>query len=195
MRTQVIPSLRPVLGVKSRRGFLPGFFTVGLLALAAGPGPKAELNLKSMDGQRVRLSDYRGRVVVLNFWATWCIPCAAEIPMLIKAETEYRSKGVAFIAASVDDRKSRKNVPEFVSKYNVSLSIWLDANADDLTRLGMGTAVPATAFLDPEGHIAFRVEGPLREEELRERLDWLLGSRAGSAPGRMRKASGDQVQP
>jgi hypothetical protein len=114
--------------------------------------------------------------------------------MLVKAETDYRSKGVAFIAASVDDRKSRKYVPEFVSKFNVSLSIWLGANADDLTRLGMGAAVPATAFLDPEGHIAFRVEGQLREAELGERLDWLLGSRAGPAPGRMRKASGE-VQP
>jgi thiol-disulfide isomerase/thioredoxin len=195
VRTQVISSLRPALGVKSRRGFLLGLFIAGLLALAASPGPKAELNLKSMDGQRVRLSDYRGRVVVLNFWATWCIPCTAEIPMLVKVEKDYRKKGVAFIAASADDRKSRKNVPEFVSKYNVSLSIWLDAKPDDLTRLGMGAAVPATAFLDPEGHIAFRVEGQLREGEVRERLDWLLGSRAGSAPGRMRKASGDQVQP
>jgi thiol-disulfide isomerase/thioredoxin len=195
VRTQVIPSLRPVLGLKSRCGLLPGLFSVTVLALAAGPGPKAELNLKSMDGQRVRLSDYRGRVVVLNFWATWCVPCMAEIPMLVKAETDYRSKGVAFIAAYVDDRKTRKNVPEFVSKYNVSLSIWMDAAADDIARLEMGGAVPATAFLDPEGHIAFRVEGPLREEELRERVDWLLGSRAGPAPGRMRKASGDQVRP
>src|SRR5579872_3996125 len=115
--------------------------------------------------------------------------------MLVKAEKDYRSKGVAFIGASVDDRKSRKNVPEFVNKYNVSLSTWLDANADDLARLGMGTAVPATAFLDAEGHIAFRVEGQLSKEELRERLDWLLGSRVGPAPGRMRKASGDRVQP
>ena len=177
------------------RGALPALFTGAVLALAAGPGPKAELNLKSMDGQRVRLSDYRGRVVVLNFWATWCVPCTAEIPMLVKTEKDYRAKGVAFIAASVDDRKSRKNVPEFVSKYNVGLSIWLDANADDLARLGMGTAVPATAFLDPGGRIAFRVEGPLREEEVRERLDWLVGSRAGPAPVRFRKASDGQVQP
>jgi hypothetical protein len=115
--------------------------------------------------------------------------------MLVKAEKAYGSKGVAFIAASVDDRKSRKEVPEFVSKYDVSLSVWLDATADDMTRLGMGGAVPATAFLDPEGHIAFRIEGQLREGELRERLDWLLGSRVGPAPGRIRKASGGQVQP
>jgi hypothetical protein len=115
--------------------------------------------------------------------------------MLVKAEKDYRSKGVAFIAASVDDRKSRKDVPGFVSKYNVSLSIWIDASADDMARLEMGRAAPATAFLDPEGHIAFRVEGQLHQEELRARLDWLLGSRAGPAPDRMRKATGDQVQP
>jgi hypothetical protein len=116
--------------------------------------------------------------------------------MLIKAESDYRSKGVAFIAASVDDRRSRKNVPEFVSKYDVRLPVWLDANADDMARLGMGSAVPATAFLDIEGHIAFRVQGPLREEEVRERLDWLLGSRVGPAPSpKLRNKPGDQVQP
>jgi thiol-disulfide isomerase/thioredoxin len=188
MRTQVISWASPIR-------FPAVLLTVGLLAPAADPGPKAELNLKSMDGQRVRLSDYRSRVVVLNFWATWCVPCATEIPMLVKAEKDYRSRGVAFIAASVDDRKSRKNVPEFVNRYNISLPIWMDANADDMVRLQMGRAVPATAFLDPEGHVVFRVEGQLREEQLRERLDWLLGSRAGPAPGRMIKAAGDQVQP
>jgi thiol-disulfide isomerase/thioredoxin len=193
MRTEVIPmQVTPWMGPIRLPALL---LTGGLLALAAGPGPKAELNLKSVDGQRVRLSDYRGRVVVLNFWATWCVPCTAEIPMLVKAERDDRSKGVTFIAASVDDRKSRKDVPEFVSKYNVSLSIWIEANADDMARLQMGRAVPATAFLDPEGHIAFRVEGQLREEELKGRLDWLLGSRGGPAPDRMIKASGDQVQP
>jgi len=168
---------------------LPALFAGGLLAFAAGPGPKAELSLKSLDGRRVRLSDYLGKVVVLNFWATWCAPCSAEMPMLAKAEENYRSKGVVFIAASADDRKTRKNVPEFVSKYNVDFSIWLDATPDDMARLGLGTAVPATALLDQEGRIEFRVQGQIQEEELKERLDWLLGPRTGPPPVRVRTAS------
>lgn len=164
---------------------LPICFLGGLLTLTAGHLPKANLSLKNADGQRVKLSDYRSKVVVLNFWATWCVPCAQEIPMLVKAEKDYGPRGVTFIAASVDDRKSRKNVPDFVSKYHVGFSVLLDATTTDLLRLGMGSAVPATAFLDKEGHIVSRVQGQLHEEELKERLEWLLGNRTRPAPQRV----------
>ena len=161
---------------------LAAFFAGSLLVCAAGQAPKAQLSLRSIDGQHVRLSDYRGRVVVLNFWATWCAPCAAELPMLVQAEKYYNPKGVVFIAASVDDRKSKKSVSNFVNKYNVGFPVWMDATTGDLLRLGMGVAVPATAFLDREGRIAARVAGQMREENLRERLDRLLGDRSGPAP-------------
>jgi len=161
---------------------LPAFFAGVLSVFAASQAPKAELRLQSIDGQHVRLSDYRGKVVVLNFWATWCAPCAAEIPMLVQAEKYYNSKGVVFIAASVDDRKSKKSVPNFVNKYNVGFPVWLNATTGDLLKLGMGAAVPTTAFLDRDGRIAARIEGQMREEDLRGRLDWLLGDRIGPAP-------------
>ena len=98
---------------------LPAFPAVALLIFAAGQAPRAELSLRSIDGQHVRLSDYRGKVVVLNFWATWCAPCAAEIPMLVQAEKYYNPKGVVFVAASVDDGESKKSVPtsSFFHKY------------------------------------------------------------------------------
>jgi hypothetical protein len=82
----------------------------------------------------------------------------------------------------LDDGKSRSQIPAFVNKHHVGFPVWLGATADDLDRLGMGLAVPATAFLDQEGHIVSRVHGQIREEELKERLEWLLGSGTAPAP-------------
>ena len=93
-----------------------------------------------------------------------------------------RTASFLVLAASVDDRKSKKSVPNFVNKYNVGFPVWLDATSGDLLKLGIGAAVPSTAFLDREGRIAARIEGQMREEDLRERIDWLLGDRIGRAP-------------
>src|SRR5436305_11823937 len=83
---------------------LPAALLVPLAALSKD-APKAELNLKNADGQRVRLSELRGKPVVLNFWATWCGPCKAEMPMLVEAEKTYGGRGIVFIAASLDEAK------------------------------------------------------------------------------------------
>ena len=152
------------------------------LTVSAKDPPKAELTLKDMKGQRVRLSDYRGKAVVLNFWATWCGPCNSELPMLVEAEREYRDRGLVFIAASLDDSKTRRQIPAFVAKFGLEFPVWTGATADDLDKLRMGEAVPATAFIDAEGHIVARVLGQIRGEELTERLQWLTGSQAGTPP-------------
>ena len=152
---------------------------------------EVELALKLIDGQRVWLKDYRGKIVLVNFWATWCAPCNAELPLLVKEEENYKSQGVIFIAASVDDAKSRSQVRAFVSQNQLRLLVCLGATSDDLDRLGMGRAVPATAFLDLQGHVVFRITGPMHEEELRERLDWLTGSRAGPPPAAFVKHLGE----
>jgi len=144
--------------------------------------PRAELALKDPEGRRVRLSDYRGKLVVLNFWATWCGPCNAEMPLLVGAAKKYSAQGVVFLAASLDDAKSRSKVPDFLARYQVTFPVWLGATADDLAKLAMGPAVPATAFLDAEGRILFRIWGQFRAEEVEERLQWLTGSRSTPAP-------------
>jgi hypothetical protein len=82
----------------------------------------------------------------------------------------------------VDEAKSRKQVAAFVSRNQVHFPVFLEANRDDLDRLETGQAIPSTAFLDQLGHILFRVTGPIRVEELRERLDWLTGSRSVPPP-------------
>ena len=142
----------------------------------------ADLSLKDADGQKVRLSDLKGKPVVLNFWATWCGPCKAEMPMLVEVEKEAGARGVVFIGASLDDGKTRSKVPAFVAEHGIRFAIWYGATDRDLDRLGMGEAVPATAFIDADGRIVSRILGQAREEEVRERVKWLAGDRSGAAP-------------
>jgi len=150
-------------------------------ALSKEP-PKADLTLKDSSGQKVSLRDYRGKNVVLNFWATWCGPCNEEMPMIVELEKEYRGRGVVFLAASLDDSKTKGQIPAFVSKYQIEFPVWYGATGDDLAKLNMGEAVPDTAFIDQEGRIVSRVMGQMRKEELKERLEWLTGDRTGPAP-------------
>jgi thiol-disulfide isomerase/thioredoxin len=159
---------------------------VALAALASvvavcADGPKADLTLQDANGRKVRLRDLRGKPVVLNFWATWCGPCKAEMPILVDMEKEYGGRGVAFVAASLDDAKTRANIPAFVAEHKVGFPVWYGATGDDLDHLKLGGAVPATAFLDSEGHIVARILGQARPEEVKERLEWLTGDK--SAPG------------
>ena len=149
---------------------------------ASKEASKADLTLKDIHGKRVRLRDLQGKIVVLNFWATWCGPCNQEMPMLVEAEKEYGPRGVVFVGASLDDEKTRANIPAFLSKYQINFPIWVGAGPDELEKLGLGVAVPDTAFIDAEGRIVARILGEIRKEEIRERLEWLTGKQTGPPP-------------
>src|SRR5262249_2695974 len=122
-----------------RFGALFSAALLSILAFSKDP-PRAELTLKNNEGQRVRLSDLRGKPVVLNFWATWCQPCNAEMPLLVKAESDYHER-VLFIAASLDDSKTKAAIPAFLTRYNVLFPVWTGATPDDLDRLQLAPAV------------------------------------------------------
>ena len=154
------------------------------LTFAADPkkdGP-ADLNLASLEGGKVHLKDLRGKVVVLNLWATWCGPCKEEMPMMVDAEKTWGPKGVVFIGASLDDSKSKKNIPAFLKEFGITFPIWTGATSDDLAKLHLGEAVPDTAFIDAEGVIFSRVMGEIRRPELDERLQWVTGGKSLPAP-------------
>ena len=157
----------------------------GLLAAAlalCADAPKADLTLKNAGGEKVRLRDLRGKPVVLNFWATWCVPCAAEMPMLVEMEKEYSARGVVFVGASLDEAKTKAKIPAFLSEHKVTFAVWYGATADDLDQLKLGGSVPDTALLDADGHIIFRILGQARLEEVKERLEWLTGDKSKPAP-------------
>jgi thiol-disulfide isomerase/thioredoxin len=158
----------------------------GVLLLASALGlcadaPATDLALKDSSGRKVRLRDLRGKPVLLNFWATWCGPCNAEMPALVDLEKQYAGR-VVFVGASLDDNKTVAKIPAFLARFQIDFPIWYGATLDDLDRLKMGNAVPDTAFLDAEGHLVARILGQARPEELKERLDWLTGDQSAPPP-------------
>jgi thiol-disulfide isomerase/thioredoxin len=154
-----------------------------LLSVAAVSQERtAKLDLTDLRGEPVNLSALSGKVVVVNFWATWCLPCKKEMPMLSRLAREYEPRGVVFIGANTDDASTQGNIPKFLRRTRVDFAVWKGATTADMERFGLGTALPATAFLDRDGSIIARVLGPIEDAEVRERLEHLLGDRTGPAP-------------
>ncbi len=153
--------------------------------LLADSFPPPELQLRTLKKEPAKLSDYRGKIVVLNFWATWCVPCRKEMPLFVELQNEYAARGVQFIAASTDPAKDRKKVEKFVRQYKINFPVWTGATPDDQDGLELGTLLPATAVFDANGKRIFRIVGEASREVLTERLDYLLTNRADSMPNEL----------
>ncbi|HEY0079806.1 MAG TPA: TlpA disulfide reductase family protein [Pyrinomonadaceae bacterium] len=151
-------------------------------ATAAPASDAATLALLDTAGKRRSLDEYRGKIVVLNFWATWCVPCREEMPLLVALRRRYLARGVEVVGASADDESTRSKVEPFMREARIDFPVWTGAATADMQRFGLGSALPATALLDRDGRIAFRIVGPLKASDLSERLEWLLGERRGAQP-------------
>ncbi len=137
---------------------------------------------KDLSGHAQKLSQLRGQIVVLSFWATWCGPCQEELPRLSKLSSAYSGKNVRFVAVSIDDAKDRGKIQPFLTKQGISLEVWTGANSDDLARFGLGDIVPGTVVLDEKGELIGRIMGEAQDDDVRSRVDWLLAGRKGPAP-------------
>ena len=89
---------------------------VCLLAGVALASDSDMLSLSDLNGNPQTLESYSGRVVVLNFWATWCVPCREEMPLLVNIQKRYESKGVVVIGVSADDEGTQVQIPPFIQK-------------------------------------------------------------------------------
>ena len=165
--------------------FLPprqGFASQAESGQITGSEEPATLALQGLSGDRQSLENYRGRIVILNFWATWCLPCREEMPIFVRAREDYQARGVEIIGASADEASTRDQIEPFIEGHGINFPIWLGATASDMERLGLGTALPATALIDRDGRVVARLLGLVEERELIERIDWLLGDRAAPPP-------------
>lgn len=141
-----------------------------------------KVTLRDLDGNKVRLADYHGRIVVLNFWATWCGPCKEELPRLGEIASHYVDRNVAFLLASIDEKKKEPAVRDYVSEHGIKLPVFTGASVDLLEDLAGVNVVPATLVIDDNGQVIRAINGEAREEDIKEALDWLLSGRQGVLP-------------
>jgi peroxiredoxin len=155
-------------------------FVCVLVALpnsALGQGIKApSLTLKSIEGRTVRLSDYWGKVVLINFWATWCPPCRAEMPDLVKLQREYGKEGLQIIGITYQPER-RAHVRKFTRRLRVNYPIVLGTPE---TKAGFSPdeTLPLTIIIDREGTIRGTIAGMLLPAEFNLQIKPLLQRRA-----------------
>ena len=141
--------------------------------IPAGGKPAPDFALEDASGARIRLSDYKGKVVLLNFWATWCAPCKAEIPWFAEFERTYKHRGFAVIGVSMDDDGWKSVRPYMDAKktgYRVALG-----NEVLAKNYGGVESLPETLLIDRGGRIAARHIGIVSKSEYENEIIQILG--------------------
>jgi len=135
-------------------------------ALAAGRTANApDFSLQRLNGDgSLRLRSLRGRAVVLNFWASWCVPCREEAPLLATVSGRYRSTGL--VVVGVDAQDFRSDARRFIKRYSLTYPVVRDGGGSTLTHYNV-TGFPETWFIDRAGHVVGEhVRGPLTRDRL-----------------------------
>jgi peroxiredoxin len=121
--------------------------------------PPAEFSLRDIDGRTARLSDHRGKVVLMNFWATWCVPCAAELPHLERIYQAYQDDGFVVLAISMDGPESSAEVVPYARRIGLSFPVLLDTETRVVGLYNPRRAAPYTLILGHDGRVAKTHEG------------------------------------
>ena len=141
--------------------------------------PAPDFALKDADGRTVRLSDYRGKVVMLNFWATWCGPCKIEIPWFMDFQRRNKDRGFNIIGVSMDD-DGWDAVKPFVNQLGVNYRIVL-GNDQVAQAYGGVDALPTTFLIDREGNIATVQVGLAAKSDFEDGIEQLLQGDSGGS--------------
>src|SRR5947209_5920406 len=156
--------------------------TLSLLLLlspvaATAQGTKAPaLALRDLRGRTVRVGDYKGKVVLLNFWATWCPPCRAEMPDLVKWQRQYRSGGLQVIGVTYPPAR-RAEVRKFTRGIRINYPVVFGAK-ETKALFDSGEALPLSVIIDREGNVRDVIQGIILPEEFEQKVEPLLDNKA-----------------
>jgi len=126
--------------------------------LLANPAANLKFSFKDTEGRKVSLSQFKGKVIILDFWATWCVPCKEEIPGFIELQKKYGDRGLQIVGVSVDDtmNQAKKYATEMKMNYPILLA---EGKEDILKAYDPIKGIPVSIVIDREGRIATRHEG------------------------------------
>lgn len=133
--------------------------------------PARDFTLQLFEARPLNLSELRGKVVMVDFWASWCPPCRQEAPVLAKVYREYRGRNVEFVGVSIWD--SEEGAREYIRRYGITYPNGLDEKGAIAIDYGI-TGIPEKYFIDRDGVLLKKLIGPMKEDRLREVLDELL---------------------
>ena len=167
------------------QGFVGGDGTVTVLAVADRAEPDGDVAGQTVDGKHVSVADYRGKVVVMPVWGSWCGPCRAEAPMLADAARDLKDDGVVFLGIDSRDPDTAQ-VRRFEDRFDIPYdSIYDPDGATLLAFHGIlpPQTIPSFVFLDADGKVAARVLGEVDRSTLYGVIDDIRHGKAGSTSG------------
>jgi peroxiredoxin len=144
-------------------------------------GQTVDFKLKDLSGVEQSLESFKGRIVILNFWATYCIPCRKEMPDLAALQNQFAPFGVQVIGVSTDDLEDRAKVLQFVRETKVNFPIWVGGSSQHMMKFGLGAALPGTVVIDRDGRVFKTISGVIDQALLRKEIESLLAASAKSA--------------
>lgn len=130
--------------------------------------PAPDFVVRDLDGNSVRLSDLRGKTVFINFWATWCPPCRAEMAEIQSVYEEYKDQGVVFLL--LNQREDPEVVRKYVQSMNLTVPVYLDRSGEVSNRFRVNS-LPTTFFVDPKGVVSEMALGSLNRSAMIRRIE------------------------
>lgn len=136
-------------------------------------GPAPDFTLKSRSGENLKLSEYRGDVVMINFWASWCAPCRQEMPLLEELYKKYSDLGFTLLAVNVEEDSSKAD--DLLKEIPVTFPVLFD-NTNKVSKLYNVVAMPSTVIVDRDGNMRYLHRGylPGYEEQYKKQVKELI---------------------